>query len=192
MKKGKKDDIFIILNNIVSKYFKYGLIFDMSEDVPTPAGPTALESWTLMSGTVEKIRNYYARSRQLPEKDFRGISVSQIRVLTCIIGAPEGHLKLKEIAAELGITAGAASQAVEGLVKVGLLDRSPDENDRRSVSITLSRRGRELHQETNDFFSGFMQQLLKDVTPEEQVVFHVVLNKVAAALQQQKTARENL
>src|SRR5262249_18638910 len=51
-------------------------------------------------------------------------------------GAPLGRL-----AAELGVSKQAAGQLVDTLVLRGYLDRKPDSNDRRKLSITLSERG---------------------------------------------------
>src|SRR5215471_20884700 len=48
---------------------------------------------------------------------------------------------LSRIIQELGVSKQAAGQLVDTLVTRGYLDRAPDPDDRRRVSITLSERG---------------------------------------------------
>jgi DNA-binding MarR family transcriptional regulator len=55
------------------------------------------------------------------------------------LGAP--GVPLGRLAAELGVSKQAAGQLVDTLVLRGYLDRKPDSDDRRKLSITLSERG---------------------------------------------------
>jgi DNA-binding MarR family transcriptional regulator len=49
---------------------------------------------------------------------------------------------LREVTVRLGISKQAAGQLVDTLVERGYLDRRPDADDRRRVTITLTKRGR--------------------------------------------------
>jgi DNA-binding MarR family transcriptional regulator len=60
-----------------------------------------------------------------------------------VIGAiARGGSPLSEIITALGVSKQAASQLVDTLVARGYLDRSPDPEDRRRLTVTLTERGR--------------------------------------------------
>ncbi len=52
-------------------------------------------------------------------------------------------LTVKEIAESMGITGSAVTQLVDSSVRLGLVTREHDENDRRSVRISIAAKGRE-------------------------------------------------
>jgi DNA-binding MarR family transcriptional regulator len=54
-----------------------------------------------------------------------------------------GSLAMGDLAAGLSMSKQAASQLVDALVTRGYLDRSPDQVDRRRMSVVLTERGRE-------------------------------------------------
>lgn len=70
------------------------------------------------------------------------VSVPQLRVLVMIDA--KGPLNLSAVAEGLGVNASNASRACDRLVGAGLLDRRPDERDRRSVVLRLTDRGQRL------------------------------------------------
>ena len=76
--------------------------------------------------------------RALEEIDCGGMSRNSIYVLGSIArnGSP-----LAEIIAGLGVSKQAAGQLVDTLVLRGYLDRSPDPEDRRRMTVTLTERG---------------------------------------------------
>lgn len=60
-----------------------------------------------------------------------------------VIGAiARGGSPLSEIITALGVSKQAAGQLVDTLVARGYLDRSPDAEDRRRLTVTLTERGR--------------------------------------------------
>lgn len=52
-----------------------------------------------------------------------------------------GSVTMREISEAMDATGGAATQMVEGMVKLGYLDRRHDPKDRRVVHVALSRKG---------------------------------------------------
>jgi DNA-binding MarR family transcriptional regulator len=59
-----------------------------------------------------------------------------------VVGAIAGTgAQLSQIIAELGVSKQAAGQLVDTLVTRGYLDRAPDPEDRRRLTITLTQRG---------------------------------------------------
>ena len=71
-----------------------------------------------------------------------GLSRSQVGALVCL--HHQGHCPVTNIGNELGITTPAASQLVDRLLQMGLLERSEDPDDRRVKVVALSSAGREL------------------------------------------------
>lgn len=67
----------------------------------------------------------------------RSVSGPLVRVLFAVGRSPAG-VTVKELAASLRVTAGAASQFVESLAVRGLVTRTEDPHDRRLVRIRLS------------------------------------------------------
>lgn len=134
------------------------------------------ETWKRLFQTTEVIRNYHALvSGMTPKGD---ITLSQIRVLGCIIFAEHNACMVKDIAKELNITAGGVSQIVNTLVKRGLLVRHTDPKDRRAVQIKLSTLGLQKSQEFNESFQGTFESLLENVSPDEQAIFKGVLDQI--------------
>lgn len=89
-----------------------------------------------------------------------------IRQLTRITGGPEdgppmsvtqrlalfetcrdGPLRLTDLAHRLGVSAPAASRAVEALVELGFVDRHADPDDRRAVRVAATEAGRRRYEE---------------------------------------------
>lgn len=73
-----------------------------------------------------------------------------------------------DIGSYVGFTNAAASQMVDRLVNMGLLERSEDPYDRRVKNITLTQKGRDLIQQILDIRNRWMEELTQALTPEEQ------------------------
>ena len=69
------------------------------------------------------------------------LTVPQFRAL--VVLSHQGPASLSVLADHLGLSLPAASRMVELLVKRGLMDRQAQTDDRRRVSLSLTRRGRQ-------------------------------------------------
>jgi DNA-binding MarR family transcriptional regulator len=99
---------------------------------PTACFIRALDDWT----DIFARRSMHALVRSAHE---RGLSLSQIGTLFRL--AHKDRLPVSEIGGELGVTAAAASQMLERLVKQGLVRREEDPSDRRVRRIELTEAG---------------------------------------------------
>jgi DNA-binding MarR family transcriptional regulator len=111
----------------------------------------------------------------------RGLTPTQAQVLTTLRSARAG-LRLAEVADRLAVTAATASEAVGALVRKGLVRKTPDAADLRSLSITLTPTGRK----EADRAAGWLDVLLEAVgtlSPAEQAVFLRALVKTIRTLQ---------
>ncbi len=78
---------------------------------------------------------------------FDGMSHSEMTLAYCAQGYEEQHgnaITVNEAAAALHISVPAVSRTLRGLSECGILERKSDENDRRSVRIHVTDKGREL------------------------------------------------
>ena len=137
--------------------------------------------WKKLLQTTEKIRNY--QSRAISKGKAPDITMTQMQIMGCVLFSPEKSVRVRDISEELGITPGGISQQVDTLVKMGLLERKPDEKDRRAVCITLSEKGEEINQWVDQFLTNLFQKLLADVPEEKRYVFAEVLDSMYQTLE---------
>ena len=141
--------------------------------------------WKKLFQTTEMIRNYQCKAfskGRTPE-----VTMTQVQIIGCVLFSPEQSVRVRDISEELGITPGGISQQVETLVRMGLLERKPDEKDRRAVCITLSERGKEINRKLDSFFSSLFQRLLAGVPDEKYRSFVEVLDTMAESMEELKS-----
>ncbi len=111
---------------------------------------------------------------------------AQLRILSYIRYSPTESVKIKEIADELHITPAAASQIVERMVQLGVVERTLVPGDRRSVSVTLSPEGRECWERSDSIFESMMKRLLRHVPEEKLSAFQEVLNILLTSIGEER------
>jgi len=95
----------------------------------------ALRAWVvqIMRLSIKSFMEFATRT---------GLSLSQIAVLFRLNG--DKHCAVTNLGEELGISSAAASQMVEKLVQLGLLERIEDPNDRRIKRLLLTQSGKSI------------------------------------------------
>ncbi|MGV4791949.1 MarR family transcriptional regulator [Rhizobium sp. F40D2] len=73
-----------------------------------------------------------------------GVTSQQYQALLVIRTAPERQVRLRELAEQMLMHHNGAVQLVDRMCASGLAERTPAEDDRRSVMIGLTAKGREL------------------------------------------------
>ena len=113
------------------------------------------------------------------------ITVNQARIFSYLFHCRDKNLPVhvKSIARDLNVSPAAASQAVDRLVSLGLLDRTPDPHDRRAVRLDLSQKGEALIRRHELRASALRSDLLADVSPADFDAFTRVLASLSRALQ---------
>lgn len=84
------------------------------------------------------IRRGFSQGSRFSRQHF-GMTMTQASVLMLLVH--EGRQTMSNIAEQLGVSRGAATQLLDGLVERGLVERQQDEADKRIVYIALSRDG---------------------------------------------------
>jgi DNA-binding MarR family transcriptional regulator len=98
--------------------------------------------------------------------DETDLSFSQISVLMRLKHG--GNSGVSEIGDQLGVTNAAASQAVDRLVHMGLIERSEDPEDRRAKRLALTPKGNTLIEKGTEIRSKWVEGLTDALTPEQQ------------------------
>ncbi|NDY57913.1 MarR family transcriptional regulator [Desulfovibrio sulfodismutans] len=107
-----------------------------------------------------------------------GLTLPQMHTLE-IIGAT-GNLRMKEVAEKMGVTTGSLTVLVDRLVRAGLVERKPDEKDRRSIRVGLTPEGRKHFEGHHLLHLQLSQDIAGALTPEEAERFPQMLTKIMA------------
>lgn len=98
--------------------------------------------------------------------DETGLSFSQVNILMRLFyGRSAG---VSEIGDKLGVTSAAASQAVDRLVQIGLIERTELPQDRRAKRLELSRKGRALIEKGIEARSRWVNGLTSALSTDQQ------------------------
>lgn len=119
------------------------------------------------------------------EESLSRLTVNQVKIFGHIVTNAAAEIRVKQLAHDLDITPAAASQAIERLVSVNMLERQTDPNDRRSFIITISKQGREILDEYRSISSSLLESIYKslNVTQDELATFSKVLNAIHNSLE---------
>ena len=112
------------------------------------------------------------------------LTINQVKIFGHISTNADSEIRVKKLAHDLDVTPAAASQAVERLVAVGMLDRKTDPNDRRSFIITISQQGREILEEYRTISTQLLSSIYDelDCSREELATYSKVLASIYEAL----------
>ena len=146
--------------------------------------------WKKLFQTTEMIRNY--QTRAIRKGRHPEVTMTQVQIIGCVLFSPEQSVRIRDISEEIGITPGGISQQVDTLVRMGLLERKPDENDRRAVCITLSKKGREINGNLDQLFTSLFQRLLVGVPEEKCRIFVEVLDSMSSAMKELKRNQDTI
>jgi DNA-binding MarR family transcriptional regulator len=111
--------------------------------------------------------------------DETGLSFSQINVLMRLYHG--GKCGISEIGERLGITNAAASQAIDRLVNLGVIERTEDPNDRRAKQLALTQAGRTLIEKGFEARRNWISGLTDALNPEQQTLIISALTLLTEA-----------
>lgn len=108
------------------------------------------------------------------------LTISQFKALVFL--RAQEPMSLGALADALGIRQASASALVERLVRLDLVSREEDPNDRRQVQLTLARGGREFLERFEERRSARLRRALKSLDPDSLLHLEKALSTLAAAL----------
>ena len=118
-----------------------------------------------------------------------GLSPSQLHTLMRL--HHQGSCPVSGISDDLGVTAAAASQIVERLSGMGLLERSEDPSDRRVRQVTLTPKGRGLVARGVEARIGWVRELARRLPAEELASIVEMLGRLTEAADELETDRKS-
>jgi DNA-binding MarR family transcriptional regulator len=116
--------------------------------------------------------------------DTTGLSFSQINILMRLVHS--GSTNVSEVGEQLGITNAAASQAVDRLVGLGLIERTEDPEDRRTKRLALTQKGRAIIEQGIQARSQWIESVTNTFNPEQQAMIISALTLLTEAAQKAK------
>jgi DNA-binding MarR family transcriptional regulator len=116
--------------------------------------------------------------------DETDLSFSQISVLMRLFHG--SNCGVSEIGGQLGVTNAAASQTVDRLVQLGLIERTEDPVDRRAKRLALTEKGRVLIEKGIDARSKWIEGLTDALTLEQQNMIISALTLLTEAARKTK------
>lgn len=121
------------------------------------------------------------------------LSIPQLALLTKL--APHTKMTQKELGKETHIPKSTLSQAVDGLVLAGLIQRHPVENNRREMQLILSEKGKEffatIWREEGSIHHAF-DVALQTFTEKQCVDLITSLKQIAQCLEKETQNKERL
>ncbi len=116
--------------------------------------------------------------------DETSLSFSQLSVLMRLKHG--GNSGVSEIGDQLGVTNAAASQAVDRLVHLGLIERTEDPEDRRAKRLALTQKGNTLIEKGVEARSKWIEGLTDALTLEQQNMIISALTLLTEAARKTK------
>lgn len=95
-----------------------------------------------------------------------------------------------EIAKRFSMTTSAATQAVDRLVEMKLLKRTPDRKDRRKITVTLTEKGKKTLEHSKTFQHEKMKQAF-DALTEKELETYVRLQRKMLDHEEKRREQEN-
>jgi DNA-binding MarR family transcriptional regulator len=90
----------------------------------------------------------------------------------------EGSLMMSEIASRAGLSTSTVTTVMDGLVDKGLVQRERSENDRRVVSVELTKDGKNVYREIEQFHLGLVRGMLSNLSSAEQGTLISLFRKI--------------
>ena len=100
------------------------------------------------------------------------INFAQFPIMQFFMECPDARPAMKDLIAVIGLSSGAASQAIDSLIEAGFLERVRSENDRRSTLIRTTEKFRAFRQKPIRHFEKMLDvfRQISGATPEEMAV----------------------
>ena len=124
-----------------------------------------------------------ARSRATGPLDGTRLSLAQYQLLEALRSTP--RLPVSELAASAGVAPPTATRMLDALVRDGLAERTPCEQDRRVVHVALTPAGRDAVQAAAERVAAGRARVRDRLTPAEREQAAALLRRLTAVVEEQ-------
>jgi DNA-binding MarR family transcriptional regulator len=104
--------------------------------------------------------------RMRAERGDHGLTLTQLAVLATL--SRHGQMSPSDLAAHERVQPPSMTRTINGLVDLGLVERSPDPDDGRQVRVDLTHEGRTLLAQDRAQREEWLSRQMADLTPEER------------------------
>ncbi len=95
-----------------------------------------------------------------------GLTLAQCHTLLEI--GYQKEASLISLASRLGLDSSTLSRSINGLVLLGLVNRSIDEKDRRYIIVSLTQQGQQAFERIESLFNNYFTQILELIPPHKR------------------------
>lgn len=110
-----------------------------------------------------------------------GLTPDQFTALRNLHEAGRTGLIQSELTERMSSDPNTIASLVDRMNKAGMIDRAPDEDDRRAYRLRLNAKGRKLYNEARRIAIGLQSSVLEAIEPADRDAFLKQLNAVADA-----------
>lgn len=135
--------------------------------------------------TAAEVADEFSRTAKVLVRRFderlgeHGVSTPRSRLVVEV--ARSQPVRLTELAHAVGIAQGTASTLVDGLVREGLLERTPSADDRRSVLLNVTPSGESLARDWVRSYERAAEELFAPFDGDELATLAEMLRRLGAA-----------
>lgn len=120
-----------------------------------------------------------AIGKDMRQDQFGSIACSPAQKRVLLVLGTHETMHVKQLAELLQVTSGAATQHVEALEKLGLLERSSITDDRRVVTVKLTPNGTDALRTIRKLHEKMMQELFAGLTDDELRTLVMLITKAS-------------
>lgn len=131
-----------------------------------------------IEGLSALIIEFYEKLSSWEHGVVRESSLTLPQMHTLEILGQHSTLRMKELAARMGITTGTLTVTVDRLERAGLVSRAPNESDRRSFLVELTAHGREIFEQHHKLHLDLTRELAASLAEGEASAMASILRKL--------------
>jgi DNA-binding MarR family transcriptional regulator len=124
-----------------------------------------------------------ARGRSTGPLEGSRLTLAQYQLLDALRAAP--RLPVSELAASAGVAAPTATRMLDALVRDGLAERTPCDQDRRVVHVALTPEGRTAVESAAERVAAGRARVRDQLTPDEREQAAALLRRLTAVVEEQ-------
>ena len=114
-----------------------------------------------------QLTEFYDKMASWEHSIVKDIGLSPAQMDTVEVVGHNQNMRMKELAEGLGVTTGTLTVGVDKLENLGLVERKPHENDRRSWLIVLTNDGKQMYEQHHKYHQEFTNEISRDLTLEQ-------------------------
>lgn len=129
-----------------------------------------------LSHLLERYANARLPSFDLPES----MTIPRVRLLLAVATGMDEAIstRMSDIALDLGVTSRTITTMVDALERDGLIERVPDPNDRRAISLVLTDEGRACVPRIQRALDEISASVLSPLSGDDHETLHALLTRL--------------